>query len=84
MGWPELVALLTSIGYGIISAIVPVINAEAYVVASQVTAVAGAVPIAVGIAVGQTAGKVAMFYAVREGRQLPSSRRAARRAWLDR
>lgn len=69
-GWPEVVALLTSIGYGILSAIVPVINAEAYVVASQVTAVAGAVPIAVGIAIGQTAGKVAMFYAVREGRRL--------------
>lgn len=70
MGWPELVALLTSIGYGVLSAIVPVVNAEAYVVASQVTAVAGAVPIAVGVAVGQTGGKVAMFYAVREGRRL--------------
>ncbi len=82
MGWPEVLALLTSVGYGLVSAIVPIINAEAYVVASQVTAVAGAVPVAVGIALGQTAGKVAMFYAVREGRQIPSvkARRAERRA----
>jgi membrane protein YqaA with SNARE-associated domain len=82
VGWPEVLALLTSVGYGLVSAIVPVINAEAYVVASQVTAVAGAVPVAVGITLGQTAGKVAMFYAVREGRQLPfvKARREERRA----
>lgn len=82
VSWPELVALLTSVGYGLLSAIVPVINAEAYVAASQVTAVAGAVPVAVGISVGQTAGKVAMFYAVREGRQLRfmKARREERRS----
>ena len=81
-GWPELLALLTSVGFGVLSAIVPVINAEAYVVASQVTAVAGAVPIAVGVAVGQTIGKVVMFYGVRRGRDLPSVQRlrAERRA----
>jgi hypothetical protein len=75
IGWPELLALLTSIGYGVLSALVPLINAEAYVVASQVTAVAGAVPVAVGVAIGQTGGKAAMFYAVRRGRELPSVRR---------
>lgn len=82
LGWPEVVALLTSVGFGIVSAIVPVINAEAYVVASQVTAVAGAVPVAIGVAIGQTAGKVAMFYGVRLGRELPrvAEKRAARRA----
>ena len=40
-GWAELVALLTSIGFGIVSAVVPIVNAEAYVIASQVSAVAG-------------------------------------------
>ena len=75
LGWSELLALLTSIGFGVLSAIVPVINAEAYVVASQVVAVAGAVPIAVGVGVGQTIGKVAMFYAVRRGRELPAVQR---------
>ena len=41
-GWPELVALLTSFGFGVLSAVVPIANGEAYVIASQVTAVAGA------------------------------------------
>ena len=40
-GWPELVALLTSIGFGIVSAIVPIVNAEAYVIASQMSAAIG-------------------------------------------
>ena len=74
-GWPELLALLTSIGFGVLSSIVPVINAEAYVVASQVTAIAGAVPIAVGVGIGQTIGKIAMFYGVRRGRELPAVQR---------
>ena len=69
-GWPELVALLTSIGFGVVSAIVPVVNAEAYVIASQMSAVAGPIPIAIGIAVGQTIGKLVLFFGVREGREL--------------
>jgi membrane protein YqaA with SNARE-associated domain len=69
-GWPELVALLTSIGFGVVSAIVPVVNAEAYVIASQMSAVAGPIPIAIGIAVGQTVGKLVLFFGVREGKEL--------------
>lgn len=70
-GWPELAALLTSVGFGVLSAIVPVANAEAYVIGSQVTAIAGAVPIAVGVAIGQTIGKLVLFLGVRQGRELP-------------
>lgn len=70
-GWAELLALLTSIGYGVVSAILPVVNAEAYVVASQLSAAAGPVPIAMGIAVGQTAGKVLLFLGVRRGKRFP-------------
>jgi membrane protein YqaA with SNARE-associated domain len=69
-GWAELVALLTSIGFGIVSAIVPIVNAEAYVIASQVSAVVGPIPIAIGIAIGQTAGKLVLFFGVREGKEL--------------
>ena len=80
-GWPELMALLTSVGLGVLSAIVPVINAEAYVIGSQVSAVAGAVPVAVGVGIGQTVGKLVLFLGVRQGRQLPfvRHRRAAAR-----
>jgi membrane protein YqaA with SNARE-associated domain len=70
-GWAELVALLTSIGFGTVSAVVPIVNAEAYVIASQVSAVAGPIPIAIGIAIGQTVGKLLLFFGVREGKELP-------------
>lgn len=70
-GWPELVALLTSVGFGVVSAILPLANAEAYVIGSQVSAVAGAVPVAVGVGIGQTFGKLALFLGVRQGRALP-------------
>ncbi len=69
-GWAELVALLTSIGFGTVSAVVPIVNAEAYVIASQMSAVTGPIPIAIGIAVGQTVGKLLLFFGVREGKEL--------------
>lgn len=61
--------MLTSAGYGVLSAILPVINAEAYVVAAQVSAVGGLAPVVVGIGIGQTIGKVLLFQAVRQGRE---------------
>ena len=67
--WADFLALLTSIGFGVVSAVVPVVNAEAYVVASQMTAVAGAVPVAVGVGIGQMVGKLLLFLGVRRGRQ---------------
>jgi membrane protein YqaA with SNARE-associated domain len=69
-GWAELVALLTSIGFGTVSAIIPIVNAEAYVIASQMSAIAGPIPIAIGIAIGQTIGKLLLFFGVREGKEL--------------
>ncbi|HET9650399.1 MAG TPA: hypothetical protein VFP34_19500 [Microlunatus sp.] len=66
--WAALLAFVTSIGFGVVSAIFPPVNAEAYVIVSQVSAVIGAVPIALGVAVGQTIGKLALFYSVRAGR----------------
>ncbi len=70
-GWAELVALLTSIGFGTVSAVVPIVNAEAYVIASQMSAVMGPIPIAIGIAMGQTVGKLLLFFGVRQGKELP-------------
>jgi membrane protein YqaA with SNARE-associated domain len=67
--WAEFFALLTSIGFGVVSAVLPVANAEAYIVASQVTALASAVPIAVGVGIGQMVGKLLLFVGVRRGRQ---------------
>lgn len=69
IGWPDVLALLTSVGFGVLSAIFPLANAEAYVIAMQVGAVAGGLPIAVGVGVGQTIGKLALFLGVRRGKQ---------------
>jgi membrane protein YqaA with SNARE-associated domain len=79
-GWPDLVALLTSIGFGVASAVIPVANAETYVIASQVTAVAGPVPIAVGVALGQSVGKLLLFLGVRRGREFRLMRRRQAKA----
>ena len=70
-GWAELVTVLASVGFGVISALVPVINAEAYVITSQVSALAGPIPIAVGVGVGQTIGKLLLFLGVRRGKDFP-------------
>jgi len=69
-GWAEVVALLTSIGFGIVSAVIPIVNAEAYIIASQMSAIAGPIPIAIGIAIGQTIGKLLLFFGVRRGKEL--------------
>jgi membrane protein YqaA with SNARE-associated domain len=78
--WAALIAFVTSIGYGVASALFPVANAEAYVVLSQVSKVIGPLPIAIGLAVGQTVGKLALFYSVRAGRETRFVRHRRERA----
>jgi membrane protein YqaA with SNARE-associated domain len=82
IGWTDLAALLTSVGYGALSAVFPVASAEAYVVASQISRAAGPVAVALGLAVGQTIGKVLLFYGVRRGKESKAvqHRRASLRA----
>ena len=77
-GWAELVALLTSIGFGIVSAIIHIVNAEAYIIASQMSAVAGPIPIAIGIAIGQTIGSCCSFLVYERGRSFHLSSISAR------
>ena len=68
MVWQAVAALVTSVGFGTVSAIVPVINAEAYVIASQMSYSAAAIPMAVAVGVGQTIGKLLLFLGVRRGK----------------
>ena len=77
-GWPDVVALVTSVGFGVVSAVFPLVNAETYVVASQVSAIAGPVSIDIGVAVGQAVGKLLLFLAVRRGRDSRLIRRRHR------
>ena len=82
MGWADVLTLLGTVGFGVLSAVIPFANAEAYVFTSQVSRSIDPVPVALGIAVGQTIGKVLLFYGVRRGKNLPGirHRRAALRA----
>lgn len=74
-GWAELGELLTSFGYGVLSALVPLVNAESYVVLSGLSSIGRAAPVVVGVALGQTLGKVLLFLGVRRGKQFPFVRR---------
>jgi membrane protein YqaA with SNARE-associated domain len=57
--------LVLAVGFGIGSAVIPVMNAEAYVLGVGVSGALNPVVAAVGVAIGQTIGKLAMFLAVR-------------------
>jgi membrane protein YqaA with SNARE-associated domain len=59
-----------TVGVGLVSALVPVVNAELYLLAIVATAAspAAGVGAVVGLAVGQVAGKVCLFLAARRGR----------------
>ena len=74
-GWAELGELVTSFGYGVVSALVPFVNAEGYVVVSGISSIGRAAPVVLGVALGQTLGKVLLFLGVRRGKQFPFVRR---------
>jgi membrane protein YqaA with SNARE-associated domain len=57
--------LALAVGFGIGSAVIPVMNAEAYVLGAGVSGALDPVVAAIGVSVGQTIGKVAMFLAIR-------------------
>lgn len=80
MTWGVVLAWLTSVAFGVVSAIVPVVNAEVYVLASQMSAVAGVIPVAVGVGIGQTIGKCLLFSGVRRGKQFRFVRERRARA----
>ena len=76
----RIAALAGSLLFGVLSGLIPVVNAEAYLAA---TAGVSALPLAIGVAlavsVGQTIGKLLVFLAARRGRtlRLPWRRRPA-------
>ncbi len=75
------VLVLTAFVYGIGSAIIPILNAEAYVAATAL--VLGNVDIVimvVAVSVGTTVGKVVLFRGARAGREVARKRPARERA----
>jgi membrane protein YqaA with SNARE-associated domain len=67
VNWRPLIEFLVSVGYGLLSSIVPIFNSEIYIVASQVGGFAEETTTAVGCAVGLSIGKVGTVLALRRG-----------------
>lgn len=67
--------LALAVGFGIGSAVVPVLNAEVYVLGAGASGRLDPVVAAIGVSVGQTIGKVAMFLAVRFRPSYPTRKR---------
>jgi hypothetical protein len=63
--WRLLIEFVVAIGCGVLSSVVPIFNAEIYIVASQVGGFTEEVTTAVGCAIGQTIGKVGTVLALR-------------------
>jgi membrane protein YqaA with SNARE-associated domain len=96
VNWQPLIEFLVSLGYGVLSSVVPIFNSELYIVASQVGGFTDEVTTAVGCAVGQAIGKVGIVLALRRrGNSDPARRQRERRrpagrfrtrlrAWSDR
>jgi membrane protein YqaA with SNARE-associated domain len=67
VNWQPLIEFFVSVGYGLLSSLVPIFNSELYIVASQVGGFTEEITTAVGCAVGQTIGKVGTVLALRRG-----------------
>lgn len=68
--------LLLAFGYGLVGAIVPVVNVEAFIVAAIATELIGPLEAGICLGLGQGLGKVVLFLLVRQGRRLPLLDRA--------
>lgn len=73
VGW--LLAFLVSTGYGLVGAVVPILNAEAFAVAAGALDAGVAVAAIGGLTLGQSVGKMMVFWAVRRGREMRFFRR---------
>jgi membrane protein YqaA with SNARE-associated domain len=70
-------SIVTAIGVGIASALIPIVNAEVAVGTAGVTLSVGlAIAVSVAIAVGQTIGKIVLFEAARTGARVRAAKKS--------
>ncbi|QGF24479.1 hypothetical protein [Raineyella fluvialis] len=69
LGW--FAGFLVAAVYGLVGAVVPVANAEAYALAAGALQPAGSVAAIIGLTLGQGIGKMLMFWGMRRGKDLP-------------
>lgn len=61
--------LLLALGYGVLGSVIPIVNAEAFIVASVATEMIDPVVVGALLGLGQGIGKVVLFQTVRQGRR---------------
>ena len=61
--------LLLALGYGVLGSDIPIVNAEAFIVASVATAMINPVVVGLLLGLGHGIGKMALFQTVRQGRR---------------
>ncbi len=79
VNWQPVIEFFVSVGYGVLSSLIPIFNSEIYIVASQVGGFTDEITTAVGCAVGQTIGKVGIVLALRRGSRSRLVQRIRRR-----
>ncbi|WP_341730084.1 hypothetical protein [Brooklawnia sp.] len=63
--------LLLAVGFGLVGALVPVLNGEAFIAATLAARLIGPVEVGVCLGLGQGLGKMILFQAVRQAKRLP-------------
>lgn len=61
----------SAFGFGLLASLVPVFNAETFIVATVATGLIGPVPLGIGLGLGQGLGKAILFQLTRQGKKLP-------------
>lgn len=79
--WQWWVELCLAAAYGLASSMVPVLNNEAFLVATQGFGVARVVPAVLGLSLGNGVGKVLLLAGLRAGRRIPTPERGRRISW---
>ena len=66
--WRFWYEVLSSLGFGIASSLVPVLNSEIFIVGSLASGLLGPLEISIGLAIGHAIGKLVIFVGIRKGK----------------
>ncbi|MDR1807633.1 MAG: hypothetical protein LBR33_06940 [Propionibacteriaceae bacterium] len=82
--WQLLGVIASAVGTGFLSAVFPVVNAEAAIaIGAGVASLSRGVAWIIGLSAGQTIGKIVIYESARAGKDLHSRRRAAKQAAVE-
>ncbi|WP_130865530.1 hypothetical protein [Acidipropionibacterium timonense] len=68
--WRFWYEILSALGFGIASSLIPVLNSEIFIVGSLASGLLGPLEVSIGLAIGHAIGKLIMFIGIRQGKNL--------------